>query len=443
MPSVLAHPARLIPLAFLIVIALGTVALMLPGARVETGGAPLVVALFTATSALCVTGLTVVDTAVYWTGYGQAVILLLFQLGGLGIMAGATLLGLLVSRRLGLSSRMLIQAETRSLGMADVVPVVKLILIVTITVELALAAVLVTRLHWGWGEPLPSALWHGVFHAVSAFNNAGFSTWSDSLTRFALDPAVLAPIMLAVVIGGLGFPVLYELRREPRRPARWSVHTKITLIGSFVLLVLGTAVFAVFEWNNPDTLGGLDAGGKLLGAGFHSVMTRSGGFNTIEVTAMQGESLLVQYLLMFIGGGSAGTASGIKVTTFFLLGFVVLAEIRGEPDSTVFRRRICPKVQRQALSIVLLGTGMVGLGSLFVLSLSRAPLEFVLFEVISAFANVGLSTGLSAELPAAGQYVLAALMYIGRVGTITVAAALALRSRHRSYRYPEERPIVG
>lgn len=443
MRPALAHPARVIPLVFLVVLALGTMALMLPGARADGGAASFVVALFTAMSALCVTGLTVVDTATYWSGYGQVVLLLLFQVGGLGIMVGATLLGLLISRRLGLASRLLVQAETRSLGLADIVPVVRLVVAVTLVVELLLALVLSAHLHLHWHEPWREALWNGVFHAVSAFNNAGFSTYSDSLSRFALDPVVLVPIMLAVVIGGIGFPVLYELRRELRRPSRWSVHTKITLTGSLLLLLLGTFAFALFEWRNPATLGELDAGARWLGAGFHSVMTRSGGFNTVDVASMQGESLLVQYLLMFVGGGSAGTASGIKVGTFFLLGFVVLAEIRGEPDSTVFRRRICPQVQRQAMAVVLLGVGMVGLGALAVQSLTEAPLEFVLFEVVSAFANCGLSTGLSAELPPIGQAVLTGLMFVGRVGTVTLAAALALRGHRRVYRYPEERPIVG
>lgn len=443
MQAGLRHPARIIPLAFLVAIAIGTALLMLPAARAGQGGASFVEALFTATSAVCVTGLTVVDTATYWSGFGQGVILLLFQLGGLGIMAGATLIGLLVSRRLGLSTHLLAKVETRSLGVGEVMPILRLVLAVTIVVELAVAAILYARLHVGLGLPAGEAAWHAVFQAVSAFNNAGFSTWPDSLTRFALDPAVLVPIAAAVIVGGLGFPVLHELRRQPLRPARWSVHAKLTLVGTATLLVLGTLLIAVHEWRNPATLGGLDGAGKLLGAFFHSTMTRSGGFNTMEVSAMAEESVLVQYLLMFIGGGSAGTAGGIRVTTFFLLGAVVWAEIRGEPDSVVFRRRICPQVQRQALAVVLMAVAMIGTGTLAILWLSDAPLQWALFEVVSAFATVGLSSGLSAELSGAGQCVLVALMYVGRVGTITVVAALALRHRQRSYRYPEERPLVG
>lgn len=443
MQAGLRHPARVIPLAFLVAIAVGTALLMLPAARAGPGGASFVEALFTATSAVCVTGLTVVDTASYWSGFGQGVILALVQLGGLGIMAGATLIGLLVSRRLGLSTHLLAQVETRSLGVGEVMPILRLVLLVTFSVEAVVAALLFARMHWSLDMAAGEAAWHAVFQAVSAFNNAGFSTWPDSLTRFALDPAVLVPVAAAVIVGGLGFPVLHELRRQPLRPARWSVHAKLTLVGTATLLVLGTLLIAVYEWRNPATLGGLDGGGKLLGAFFHSAMTRSGGFNTVEVSAMAEESVLVQYLLMFIGGGSAGTAGGIRVTTFFLLGAVVWAEIRGEPDSVVFRRRICPQVQRQALAVVLMSVAMIGTGTLAILWLSDAPLQWALFEVVSAFATVGLSSGLSAELSDAGRCVLAVLMYVGRVGTITVVAALALQHRQRSYRYPEERPLVG
>jgi trk system potassium uptake protein len=249
--------------------------------------------------------------------------------------------------------------------------------------------------------------------------------------------------MIAVVIGGLGFPVLYELRRERRHPATWSAHTKITLFGTALLLLGGALATLGYEWSNPQTLGPMGLADKLLSAISYSVMARTAGFNSIDIGALRDESLAVTYLLMLVGGGSAGTAGGIKVTTFFLLGFVVWAEIRGEPDVTAFRRRISSDVQRDALTIVLLAMGMIGAATLILLSVTAFPLEEVLFEVISAFATVGLSTGMTASLPATGQVVLIVLMFVGRVGTITVATGLALRSKQRPYRYPEERPIVG
>lgn len=416
---------------------------MLPVARTEPGSAPLLTALFTATSAVCVTGLIVVDTPTYWAPFGQMVILLLFQAGGFGIMTGATLLGLLVSRRLKLSRRLLAQAETKSLALGDVAAVLRLILVATLVVELLTMLALSLRLHYGYNEPWNAALWNGLFQAVSAFNNAGFSTYSDNLMRFALDPLVLVPLMVAVVIGGLGFPVLYELRDEIFQPQRWSIHTKITLAGSGVLLAAGLLAFAAYEWSNPATLGALDWPAKLLNAASHSVMSRTAGFNSFDIGGMHVESLAVTNALMLIGGGSAGTAGGIKVTTFFLLGLVVWAEIRGQSDATAFRRRIGSNVQRQALSVVLLALGTVAVGLLILLSVTTFPLEDVLFEVISAFATVGLSTGITPQLPPTGQLVIIVLMFVGRVGTITFATALALNERKDPFRYPEERPIVG
>jgi trk system potassium uptake protein TrkH len=433
------HPARLVPLGFLIAIAIGTGLLMLPLARTDGSSAPFLVALFTSASAVCVTGLIVVDTPTYWSGFGQGVILALFQIGGLGIMTGAALLTLLVTRRLGIGSRLIAQAETKSTGLGDVSGLLRLILIVTITMEVAVAMFLQTWLHYAHGVPPGEAAWHAIFQSVSAFNNAGFSTYSDSLIGFARDPFVLLPLMAAVVIGGLGMPVLFELSR--RRSQGWSVHTKITLLGTGLLLVLGLAGTALFEWNN--TLGHLDWGDKLLNAASHSVMSRTAGFNSIDIGAMSTESLLLTYALMFIGGGSAGTAGGIKVTTFFLLGFVVWAEIRGQRDTNVYGRRISTATQRQALTVVLLSTAAVVLGTMIVAATSDFALERVAFEVISAFATVGLSTGITADLSPVGQYTIIALMFAGRVGTITIATALALRERAIPYTYPEERPIVG
>jgi trk system potassium uptake protein len=249
--------------------------------------------------------------------------------------------------------------------------------------------------------------------------------------------------MVAIVLGGLGFPVLYELRRDLRRPSRWSVHTKITMTATGLLLVGGFVAILCSEWTNPATLGLLGTGGKLLASAFHSVSARTAGFNTLDVGAFTPETIVVNDMLMFIGGGSAGTAGGIKVTTFFLLAFVIWAEIRGDPDTTAFGRRIPVGAQRQALTVALLGVAFVVLGALALLTLTDFQLSDVLFEVVSAFGTVGLSTGITPDLPPAAQGVVIVLMFVGRVGSITVATALALRSRSRLYRLPEERPIVG
>lgn len=437
------HPARVIPLTFLAAIGFGTLLLSLPLASESGEAMPLLVALFTATSAVCVTGLVVVDTPTAWSVFGEAVILLLFQVGGFGIMTGATLLGILISHRLRLTQRLIAKAETKSLTLADVGSVVRVVLAVTIVVELLVAAVLTLRLHLAYGTPWSEAAWSGLFHSVSAFNNAGFSIYSDSLMRFALDGWILIPIMLAVVISGLGFPVIHELRREWRVPARWSVHAKLTMFGTVVLLVGGFLAFLLLEWGNSGTLAGMPPWGRVLNAMFHSVMTRTAGFNAVDNGALQAESLLVSNMLMFIGGGSAGTAGGIKVTTFFLLGFIVWSEIRGHADASAFGRRISSEVQRQALAVVLLAAVLIGLATVALMVLTPYTLDRVLFEVISAFATVGLSTGITGDLPPSAQLILIGLMYVGRVGTITVAVSLTLRRQTRLYRYPEERPIVG
>jgi trk system potassium uptake protein TrkH len=295
----------------------------------------------------------------------------------------------------------------------------------------------------GYRQDAATAVWHGAFHSVSAFNNAGFSLYSDSLMGFVRDPWICLPVCMAVIVGALGFPVVFELVRELRVPERWSVHTRITLAGSAVLLVAGTFAVLAFEWSNPRTLGPLDVPGKVLAAFFQGTMPRSGGFNSVDYAWMNPETLALTDALMFIGGGSAGTAGGIKLTTFFLLAFVLLAEVRGDLDVVVGNRRIPMAAQRQALTIALLGVALVFTGTLILQAFTSHPPDRVLFEAISAFATVGLSTGITPSLPPAAQLILVVLMFLGRVGTITVATGLALRGRKVLYRLPEERPIVG
>jgi len=442
--ATITRPERIIPLAFLIGIAAGTLLLSLPIARAGSDfGAPFIVALFTATSALCVTGLTVVDTSSYWSPFGHGVILLLFQLGGLGIMTGATLLGLLVSSRMRLRGQLLASAEMRSLDLGDVRHVLRLVVMVTFAVQAVLAVALTLRFWLGLGFEPGSAIWNGVFHAVSAFNNAGFTILPQGLLPYSADWMLLSPLMLGVIIGGIGFPVLYELRKQWRTPRNWTIHTKLTLWGSAGLLLFGALAVLLFEWSNPATLGNAEPGEKLLGSLFHSVMTRSGGFNAHDTAAMGPDTILLSSALMLIGGGSASTAGGIRITTFLLMGFVVWSEIRGRKDSIVFRRRISPDVQRQAVAIVLMSVGVVSVALLALVSFVDAPVERIMFEAISAFGTVGASVGLSAEMPPAGQMILVILMYVGRVGTVTLATALAFNVRRDPYRYPEERPIVG
>lgn len=437
------HPARLVPLVFLMAIAAGTLLLMLPIAREGPGHAPFLTALFTSTSAVCVTGLIVEDTPLYWSGFGQGVILALFQLGGFGIMATATLLGLMVGRGFRLSDKLRTQVERSHFDFSNSRHVLRLILTVTVVVEVLLTSVLTLQLHFFYGLDWSAAFWHGMFQAVSAFNNAGFSTFSDSLMGFQNDWLFLLPIMLAIVISSLGFPVIHEILNRSGRASPWTLHTKITVAGTGILLVAGLLAVLMAEWDNPKTLGAMGLSGKLLNSAFQSVTTRTTGFNALDVGAFREETLAFTYLLMFIGGGSAGTAGGIKVTTFFLLGIVVWSEARGQRDANLFGRRIGTSIERQALTIALISIALIGIGTMILLSVTEHALSAVLFEVVSAFATVGLSTGITNQLPPSGELVLIVLMFVGRVGTITIATALAMGSSHSALRYPEERPIVG
>ncbi|WP_412749956.1 TrkH family potassium uptake protein [Krasilnikovia sp. M28-CT-15] len=441
--DVVRHPARLVVLGFAVAVLLGSALLSLPFATESGRSAPLMTAVFTATSAVCVTGLVVVDTGTYWSGFGEVVILGLIQIGGFGIMTLASLLGLLVSRRLRMRMQLGAQAETKAIGVGEVRRVVFGVVRVSLAVEALVAVVLTWRFADGYGEAWGRAAYLGVFHAVSAFNNAGFGLFSDSLMRFVADPFVCLPIDTAVIIGGLGFPVLFELRRELRRPRRWSIHTKITVVMTVVLLTGGWVAVSAAEWSNPGTLGGLGTGGKLLAGLTTAVMTRTAGFNSLDVAQFTDVTLLMHDVLMFIGGGSAGTAGGIKVTTFALLGFVILAEVRGNPTVHALGRRLPADVQRQALTVALLSVTTVTASAVALLALTSFRLDQVLFEVTSAFATVGLTTGITAQVGTPGHVILILLMFIGRLGPITAAAALALRQRTRRYERPEERIIVG
>lgn len=439
----LLHPTRTVALAFLLAIAAGTGLLLTPLAGAGVAPTTWLTAFFTAVSAVCVTGLVIVDTGTHWSLFGQFVIMLLIQIGGFGMMTAATLLGLMVNRSLRLRTRLIAQVETHSIGLGDVSGVARMVLLVTLVAELLLAVVLTARFAWTYDMAWPNAVWYGVFHSVSAFNNAGFALHADGLMRYATDAWILLPIALAIVLGGIGFPVFHDIRSRMNDPRHWSLHTKLTLTGTAALLLGGTVVLLIFEWSNPGTLGPMDLGDKLLSATFASVSARTAGFNSLDIAAMTHESWALHYFLMFVGGGSAGTAGGVKVGTFLILVLLVYAEIRGRSDCEAFGRRISNSAQRQAITVLVLGSSMVVLGTLVILRGTDLPTDQVIFEVISAFGTVGLSTGITAELPPSGQLMLTLLMYVGRVGTITLAASLAMGHNRAAYRYPEEHPIVG
>jgi trk system potassium uptake protein TrkH len=436
------RPLQLIVLGFLAAVGIGTVLLDLPVSAV--GGSPgLMTSLFTATSAVCVTGLVVVDTGSAWSGFGQAVILVLIQVGGFGIMTLASLLALLVSRRLGLQTRLTAAASTRTVGLGDVRSMLVRVARVTVVVEGLVALVLAARWVVGYHQPLGRAVWWGTFHAVSAFNNAGFALWSDSLEGYATDGWIVLPISAAVLLGGLGFPVVLELWRQHRRPGRWSLHTKLTLTMTAILVPLGTFFVLAAEWSNPATLGAMSVPGRILASFVQGVMPRTAGFSVLDPAAMHEGTWLGTDVLMFIGGGSASTAGGIKMTTFAVLAAVIWSELRGDPDVTIFDRRITHAAQRQAAVVALVGVAAVIVPTITIDLTSQIPLPQILVEVVSASATVGLSTGITAQLVGWHQLLLVVLMFAGRLGPITLGAALALRERARVVRRPEGAPLIG
>ena len=416
---------------------------MLPIARVGVGGATFLEALFTATSAVCVTGHIVVDTATYWTPFGQVVILALIQIGGFGIMTFASVIGLAVVRRMSLRAKMTTAAEAHSLGLDDVGGLVLGVVRISLVVEGVVALLLALRFAIGYGEPVGRAVWLGVFHSVSSFNNAGFALFSDSFIQYATDPLICLPICAAIIIGGLGFPVIIQLRKHLGRTLKWTMNTRIVVAGTIVLLVTGWAYITAIEWNNPATLGPLDWPGKLLAGFFTSVQTRTAGFNSIDTGAMDPASWLGMDALMLIGAGPAGTAGGIKITTVAVLLFIIITEIRGDGAVNVFGKRLSRSVHRQAITVALLASAVVIAATTALMLMTDFGLDRLLFEVVSAFGTVGMSTGITADLPAAGQLVLVLLMFIGRLGPITFASSLALRERRTTYEFPQERPIIG
>lgn len=437
------NPPQVVVLGFLVATLLATALLALPIAHAPGAGVTLLQAAFTAVSAVCVTGHIVVDTATVWSPFGQAVIVGFIQLGGLGIMLVASLIGLALLRRVSLRGRMVAGAENRGVTTGDAARLARGIVLVSLLIEAIVAVILTLQFWLGYGAALPVAVGRGVFLAVSSFNNAGFAPFTDNMMGFATDPVVLLPMAIATILGGLGFPVLLQLRRELRRPLHWTMNTNLVLAMTGLLLVLGTIAIAVLEWSNPATIGEMSVADRVLTAFFHSVQTRTAGFNSIDIGQLTSETWLVMDVLMFIGGGPAGTAGGIKVTTFAVLLFIIITELRGEGAVNIVGKRLSRAVHREAITITLLSMAAVMSATIALMVMTHLDLDVLLFEVVSAFGTVGLSTGITASLPPAAQLFLMLLMFLGRLGPLTLGTALVLRRRRVLYELPKERPVIG
>ncbi|OUM88018.1 TrkH family potassium uptake protein [Caldibacillus debilis] len=436
-------PQRTMIFGFAAVILIGTVLLALPVSSADSRSIGWLDALFTATSAVCVTGLAVLDTGSDFSFFGQLVIMLLVQIGGLGFMTYGVIFAVLLGKKISLKDRLLVRESTKSISFKGVVRLTFAVIVIAFSLELIAAAVLTLRWagEFGWQE----AAYLALFHAVSAFNSAGFSLWPDSLSRYVGDPIVNLTISALVIIGGLGFTVLVDIY-EKRNWRQLTLHSKVVILTSSILTLGGFLVFFILESFNPHTFGHLTLGERLWAAFFQSVTPRSAGFNTIDTGAMMSTSLLFTIFLMFVGASTGSTGGGIKTNTFAVLILTLKSVVKGQEEVTVLNRRISGNLVFQALAVIVLSFGIVLLACLLLTITERtAHHDFleILFEATSAFGTTGLSMGVTRELTPLGKFIVIATMFIGRLGPLTFAFALALKPTKSKIRYPEDKILIG
>lgn len=432
-------PPQLLVLSFAGLILIGSLLLTTPWA-VQSGQVDYLTSLFTATTAVCVTGLVVVDTATHWTPFGQVVILLLIQVGGLGVMSFATFLALVFGWKIHLRQRLIMQQAMNQSSVGGIVRIFRYLLITSFSIE-ALGAIILA-FHWLPTMGFEKALWFGVFHSVSAFNNAGIDLFGDfrSLTAFTGDVTVNLVISSLIILGGLGFMVLYELFHY-RQSRKFSLHARVVLMTTVILITVGTVILFITEYRHA--LKDLPWGVKLMASYFQSVSPRTAGFNSIDLNSLFLSSQLLIILLMFIGGSPGSTAGGIKTSTFALLWIAIISQLRGKKDNEIFKRHIPNSDMFQALTIVML-SGLTLITMTFLLCLShQTDLVRVLFEVASALGTVGLTLGLTPGLTPLEQIIIITTMFLGRVGPLTLGFALAYRKKQLDIHYPKGKIMIG
>ncbi|MGN7375327.1 TrkH family potassium uptake protein [Bacillus halotolerans] len=430
-------PPQVLAIGFFLTIIIGSLLLKLPISTAK----PLswIDALFTAASATTVTGLAVVDTGTEFTVFGQTVIMGLIQVGGLGFMTFAVLIVMILGKKIGLKERMLVREALNQPTIGGVIGLVKVLFLFSISIELIAALILSIRLvpQYGWA----SGLFASVFHAISAFNNAGFSLWPDNLMSYVGDPAVNLVITILFITGGIGFTVLFDILKN-RRFKAFSLHTKLMLSGTFVLNIAATLIIFILEYSNPGTLGSLHLPDKLWASYFQAVTPRTAGFNSVDFGSMREATIVFVLLLMFIGAGSASTASGIKLTTFLVILMSVIAYLRGHKETVIFRRTIKYPIIIKALAVSVISLFIVFIGIFALTITEQAPFIQVVFETFSAFGTVGLTMGLTPELTTAGKCIIIAIMFIGRIGPLTFVFSFA-KTEKSNIRYPDGEVFTG
>ena len=443
------EPTQIMVIGFAIVILIGAILLSMPISTQNGESIGFLDALFTSTSAVCVTGLIAVDTSTYWSFFGQLIIITLIQIGGLGFMTVTTLFSLIIKKRINLKERLLIQESLNQIDLSGLVKLTRYILLTTFFIEGTGALLLSTVFIPQFG--ILNGIWYSIFHAISAFCNAVFDLMGvvsgtfSSLTYYVNNFTITITISLLIILGGIGFPVILDVIRN-KKLSKLTIHSKVVLFSTIVLIAFGMLFILLLEYNNPNTLGKLGFGGKILASLFQSITIRTAGFNTIDLAAMRESSIFVMIILMFIGASPASTGGGIKTTTIATLILTVKSFILEKQDIEVCKRRISETTVKKSLGIFLIGITIVVMGTL-IISITDPDFSLleVEFEVVSAIATVGLSIGGSPNLSVLGKIFIMLFMFMGRVGSLTIFMALASRGvkNNPPIRYPEGKIIVG
>lgn len=433
-------PPQVLLIGYVITVLTGAFLLSLPMATESGEPLPFVDALFTSTSAVCITGLIVVNTGSTFSTFGELVIMFLFQIGGLGIMTFASFFPLLTGKKIGIKERLILREAFNQTEMRGVVRLVLIVTGVSIVIELVGFLLLSLRFvpDFGWSK----GLYYAMFHALSAFNSAGFDLFGPSLAGYVHDPYINMVVSILLILGGLGFIVIWELSLY-RRTKKISLHTKLVLTMTGILIFTGMIVILLTEWSNPATLAAMPWEKKVLASFFHSVTPRSGGFSTLSIPEMHPATLFFVIHLMFIGAAPASTGGGIKVTTMATILLAVWSMVRGREHVVAFRRRIPYDQVYKALTITLVTLTFVILATMLLTITEQADILTAMFEATSAVATVGLSMGLTSELTTAGKLIVTVAMIAGRLGPMTIAYALAKSMRKPAFRYPEEKTLIS
>ncbi|MGX4587306.1 TrkH family potassium uptake protein [Paenibacillus chitinolyticus] len=439
-------PPQILVLGFALIILIGSGLLMLPVSSTDGLPLPFIDALFTATSATCVTGLVVVDTGTHFTTFGQMVIISLIQIGGLGFMSMATLFAFILRKKISLRERLLLQEALNQGSMEGIVRLFRKVLIYSLSIE-GIAAVLFTA-RWSMDLGFPKGLYYGIWHAVSFFNNAGFDLFGPitgpftSLTAYAGDFITNAVTMALIVLGGIGFIVMSDVM-DYRKTKRLTLHSKVVLSATSILIVTGALVIFIFEYSNLKTLGSLDFGGKILASFFQSVTPRTAGANTLDLASLRQATQFFMIILMFIGASPGSTGGGIKTTTFTMLVGAIVAMVRGKEDIVFFRNRLGKERILKAITLTMFALFLVIFVTMLLSTTEDHEFLMILYEVTSAFGTVGLTLGLTTKLTVFGKVMIALTMFAGRLGPLTLAYALQPKAEKELYRYPEGKITIG